>query len=333
MRCPMPVVGFAATTNPARSVLATRISIRNASLEYAHVASQKQRPVRSWSCRDAIAASRPDDIVIAMSSPAFLREGSPRGVLEATLVRLRADESAVLALVLETEGSTYARAGDVVLFSGDVQAGWLSGGCLESEVARRAKDVDTAGRIGWMEIDTRGDEALFSGSALGCRGRMRIILLPLRAMPGVEHVLDAWLQGGVALERHVHASGEIVFRAGSLSAQWHLPTTTPAWPPTNASWQLPLARLPRVLALGAGPETPTLVSSLRSLGWWVCVAERRSRWDEAGGGTADIRVKTMHKIKKVISDQCVAMFSTHAGHPGQLSRPSPDPAPPEAEPA
>lgn len=104
----------------------------------------------------------------------------------------------MLALVLETDGSTYAGAGDMVLFCNGSQVGWLSGGCLEPELARRAEQVSAAGQVDWIEIDTRSDDDLLSGSALGCRGRLRIALLPLRAMAGIDDVIEAWLREGVS---------------------------------------------------------------------------------------------------------------------------------------
>ncbi|TGQ53356.1 XdhC family protein, partial [Mesorhizobium sp. M4B.F.Ca.ET.211.01.1.1] len=100
------------------------------------------------------------------AAPGFLAEGSPRGVLETALTRVRAGEHAVFALVLETDGSTYAGAGDMVLFCNGSQVGWLSGGCLEPELARRAEQVSAAGQVDWIEIDTRSDDDLLSGSAL-----------------------------------------------------------------------------------------------------------------------------------------------------------------------
>src|SRR5688572_24526995 len=87
----------------------------------------------------------------------FLRAGNAKHVLRGAVECAR-DGRGVLALVLETAGSTYAREGAMALFDGEERIGWLSGGCLEPELARRAADADSTGRIDWMEIDTRADE-------------------------------------------------------------------------------------------------------------------------------------------------------------------------------
>ncbi|MCU0999630.1 XdhC family protein [Stenotrophomonas maltophilia] len=250
------------------------------------------------------------------AAPGFLTEGSPRGVLETALTHLRAGEQAVLALVLETDGSTYAGAGDMVLFCNGSQVGWLSGGCLEPELARRAEQVSAAGQVDWIEIDTRSDNDLLSGSALGCRGRLRIALLPLRAMSGIDDVIEAWLREGVSLQRDLRTSGQIVFRAGRREQAWQLNPMDDTQPFGEAAWRLPLPRLPRALVLGGGPETPFLVPLLRGLGWRVGVAERRARWASAGQG-ADAHLQAS-PAEALHADPCDAVLVMH--HDFELDR-------------
>lgn len=230
------------------------------------------------------------DAANADASPrhAFVPAGNPRIVLEAA-ASIRCGNRGVLALVLETEGSTYAGVGDMVLFDDDLQAGWLSGGCLEPQLAKRARDVADSGAIDWIEIDTRSDDDLLAGSALGCRGRLRIAMLPLRSLPCVDALIDAWLRTGVSLRVSIDAGGAIAMHAGSRAVQWQLDGGDPCWP-DSISWRLSLPRLPRLLVLGAGPETSTLIPLLRELGWWVCMAERRARWN-GEGRAADARLQ------------------------------------------
>lgn len=222
-----------------------------------------------------------DDVQGQQGSPAvdgFLAAGSPRAVIEAALQSANASRHAVLALVLETQGSTYAGAGAMVLFDGDNQVGWVSGGCIEPELAQRAREADAAGCIEWIEIDTRDDEHLLSGSALGCRGRLQISLLPLRLLAGIDAVFAAWLRGSGTLRRQVGIDGSIAFEAGSDSGRWRLPAGELDWQATSTQWDLPLPPLPRLLLLGAGPETDALLRLLRDLGWQACIVERRPRW-------------------------------------------------------
>ena len=220
---------------------------------------------------------------------AFLAAGNPRIVLEVASASIRRGDRGVLAIVLETEGSTYAGVGDMLLLDGDLQVGWLSGGCLEPQLATRARDVADSGQIDWVEIDTRSDDDLLAGSALGCRGRLRIAMLPLRSLPRVDVLIEAWLHVGVSLCVSIDASGAMAMHAGSQTSQWQLDGGDPCWPGAT-SWRLSLPRLPRLLVFGAGPETSTLIPLLRELGWWVSVAERRARWNGEGRG-ADARLQ------------------------------------------
>jgi xanthine dehydrogenase accessory factor len=222
------------------------------------------------------------------SGTGFLAAGNPRAALQAAATLAREGSRATLALVLETEGSTYVRAGAMALFAQDMQVGWLSGGCLEPELARRAMQADAAGSIEWIEVDTREDEALFSGSAMGCRGRLRIALLPLRALRGIEALFEAWIDGGTMLHRSLAANGLVQMEANGTSRAWQVPAGSPGWASGSQHWQLPLSRPPEALLLGAGPETHALLELLHDLGWRTSLVERRSRW-LACGDRADAR--------------------------------------------
>jgi len=212
------------------------------------------------------------------------RQSCPRGahrpLLRAVRDAARDGDPATLALVLETQGSTYVAAGAMALFGArDGQVGWLSGGCLEPAIEAIANAAADAGRIDWMEVDTRDDEDLLSGSALGCRGRLRLALLPLARLRGLDELLDDWLGGGAALDLDVRADGAMTCAVGTRTLRWTLPAATPAWAAQEA-WSLRVPAAPEVLVFGGGPETPMLLPLLRDTGWRVTLAERRPRWRE-----------------------------------------------------
>ncbi|MGH8030896.1 MAG: XdhC family protein, partial [Luteimonas sp.] len=203
-------------------------------------------------------------------------------VLAAARAAAMQGDAATLAVVLETDGSTYVAPGAIALFGAAVgQVGWLSGGCLEPEIERIAIESARMSRIAWMEVDTRDDEDLLSGSALGCRGRLRIALLPLRAMPGIAAPLAAWLAGRTSLRIEVHADGAVSLMTDAIDAVvcgWRIATAAPAWASATPMWALRVDARPELLVFGAGPETPTLLPLLRAMGWMTTLAERRERW-------------------------------------------------------
>lgn len=201
-----------------------------------------------------------------------------RSVLEASAVAVQRGEAATLALVLETEGSTYVRAGATALFGVErTQVGWLSGGCLEATVAERSASAAEHGRIEWLELDTREDDDLLAGSGLGCRGRLRLALLPLRGVPGWDALIAQWVVQPEALVLTLNRHG-LQAQLGSETWRWRVEMAACPWPEDVAEWNLPFAPLARVVLFGAGPETGPLLPLLRALDWKTLLIERRERW-------------------------------------------------------
>jgi xanthine dehydrogenase accessory factor len=200
--------------------------------------------------------------------------GGVRAVLEASATVLVHGETAALAIVVATEGSTYVRPGAMALFGHETHAGWLSGGCLEPGIAGHARQAAEQARLEWLDIDTRDDEDLLSGSALGCRGRLRIALLPLQALRGWDALVADWMQAPSALRLQIAGDGAVIASTSRQQARWNLAVAER--PPLK--WQLEIPPPPSVLVFGAGPETPTLLPLLRTLGWITTLVERRPRW-------------------------------------------------------
>ncbi|WP_206410548.1 XdhC family protein, partial [Lysobacter enzymogenes] len=214
--------------------------------------------------------------------PSSLSRGAPggaRAVVEASAAAAARGDPATLALVLETEGSTYVRAGALALFGARTgQVGWLSGGCIEPEIEQRAAEAAAGQGIDWMDIDTRSDEDLFAGSAPGCRGRLRLALLPLAALREWPALVDEWRRGHGDLRLDLQAGGALAASVGDERQRWTLPAAPLPWNAGSDRWRLEIAAPPSVLVLGAGPETPTLLPLLRTLGWMTTLVERRPRW-------------------------------------------------------
>lgn len=212
-----------------------------------------------------------------------------RSVLDAARRALHDGDPGVLALVLETEGSTYVPAGAAAWFGAHEHAGWLSGGCLEAEIARHAAVAGERSELGWLELDTRSDEDMLDASSAGCRGRLRIALLPLAAVPGFDGLLDCWFGEVAAPTLALHVDGSVQARFGGRTVEWRLPVAPCEWRTDARSWAVSFAALPRVAVFGAGPESATLLPLLRRLGARVLLVERRDRWD-AVAALADVHL-------------------------------------------
>nr|WP_246387524.1 XdhC/CoxI family protein [Chiayiivirga flava] len=192
--------------------------------------------------------------------------------------------TAVLGLVVATEGSTYAKPGAALLFGdGALRHGWISGGCLEPGLEADAQAVAASGQVRCIALDTRGDEDLLFGSRIGCRGLLHVALLPVASLRSLQAPLRAWCTRDVALQLVLtRAHLRIACSDGGDAAEAVL-----AWDRTEAAvpadgWTLHWPAAPRLLLFGAGPESSTLLPWLRRLGWYVDLVERRPRWRGAG---------------------------------------------------
>lgn len=212
--------------------------------------------------------------------------GGLRGLLDALWRIHTREHSAVLGIVVATEGSTYRKPGALVLLDEKgLRHGVISGGCLEPALEDAARAVQASGIASGVEFDTRSDEDLLFGSGTGCRGRVRLLLLPLPPRGALSRALFAVLENGSALEVSLVAEGTDI-GAGSATFENTVGAANYAWDARGQTTTvLPATTLrvrvappPQLLLLGAGPETAPLAAFARRLGWFVSVVEHRGRW-------------------------------------------------------
>jgi len=203
------------------------------------------------------------------------------GGLRAVLQALRPSPlpPCVLAVVVATEGSTYRKAGALIVLPADgARVGWLSGGCLEAELETTAAEALRDSRARHLRLDTRGDDDLLFGSASGCRGVVELLLLPLdETAPLLAALRSLDTSAGVELELCADGAG----RATSAAGEWQWPAGAA---PAPGRWSLRLRAPERLLLLGAGPESAPLLRLAHLLGWSVDVVESRARWHAALAG-------------------------------------------------
>ncbi|NVJ60056.1 MAG: XdhC family protein [Gammaproteobacteria bacterium] len=85
-----------------------------------------------------------------------------------------------LALLFQTEGSSYKKSGTIALVNSEQCIGLISGGCLEDDLQLRAKTVIEKNAPQLIQYDLTDDDDVF-GFGAGCEGVLDIYLMPLLA--------------------------------------------------------------------------------------------------------------------------------------------------------
>jgi len=182
--------------------------------------------------------------------------GGQRAVVEAARQLRAADRAFALTLVVDTEGSTYRKPGALALVADDGgQVGVISGGCLEPGLVALAGAAIAAREPRNTTFDTRSEDDLIFGSGSGCRGRMRVLAVPV--LPDAPSTLfDA-----IAVMHETRRPVQLAI--GDLAAN------------LRPGGHVTLRPSPLVLLLGAGPEAPPLLDIARTLGWFAWLGDHR----------------------------------------------------------
>ena len=112
------------------------------------------------------------------------------------IVKAAQGRRAVLATVVQVAGSAYRRPGARMLFpDGAEPLGLVSGGCLEADLAERARAVAASGEARTVVYDMRSPDDIVWGLGLGCNGEVRVLLerLDPDSRPGYLGFLDRCL--------------------------------------------------------------------------------------------------------------------------------------------
>jgi xanthine dehydrogenase accessory factor len=117
----------------------------------------------------------------------------------------RQGESAVLATVVKTSGSSYRLPGARLLITRRERAGSISGGCLEDDLVKKAWWLTESGPV-IRRYDTTPDGELATDFGLGCNGVIHVLLE--RVTPGQATDLD--LLKRVQTERRSGSLAQII---------------------------------------------------------------------------------------------------------------------------
>lgn len=188
----------------------------------------------------------------------------------------------VLCTIFATEGSSYRKAGAMMMFSGlGHQYGLLSGGCLESDMLRHARDVMYSQQSKTLTYDASDEDDLTFQLGIGCGGVVHILLQPVSEANqylGLENLYDALCSRQCGIYQQVIPPAK---RQGEPFGAFELTTTLL---PGKAelverdgrqSIHINITPDPHLLIAGGGYDARPLAIMAKSLGWKVTVWDPR----------------------------------------------------------
>lgn len=193
-----------------------------------------------------------------------------------------------LATLVATAGSTYRKAGTQMLIADDGQyAGLLSGGCLEGDLAERAREVMRTGVARFVSYDMRGPDDALWGLGSGCEGAMQVLLS--YCGPNNGYLPMPWLEASLTAG---HSDRFAIVTAESsphFGASLRAATDEPAG---NLLW-ITLDPPPVLLLCGGGPDAVPVVELAGFMGWRVAVVDHRPAYADPRRFPADVEVRLM----------------------------------------
>ena len=203
--------------------------------------------------------------------------------------------SLVLATIVKTEGTTFRKAGAVMLLSSDGdRLGLLSGGCLESTIHQDAYGVMATGQSALFSYDLTDENEALLGYGSGCPGITWVLMEPV-SLPLDHREIDTLL----GFDRHpeVRARG-VVFKSdhpeikiGEKLSFDHSGWSSPKWSlganQGDGHWSYeidskyvevylkPRIKVPRIHIFGTGLDAERLSHQVSLLGWHQCIYDRK----------------------------------------------------------
>ncbi|GHF89740.1 XdhC family protein [Thalassotalea marina] len=190
----------------------------------------------------------------------------------------------VLCTLYKTQGSSYRKSGAMMMFSGDGrQLGLLSGGCLEGDIQRRAKQVMSTQLATTVTYDATDEDDLTFQLGIGCGGIVHILMQPVshnNHYLALDVLFDTLQNEGCGLyqqeipDTQRPAVGK--FEAIDHDGRWSVDRKTTLFSENDTTWlHTYIYPDPHLLIVGGGYDARPLSSLAKQLGWVVSVWDSR----------------------------------------------------------
>lgn len=218
-----------------------------------------------------------------------------------------APDQCVLATVTDTEGSSYRKAGAMMLLCDPLPpVGLVSGGCLESDLAEHAKAVLQVGVGMLVTYDLSRDEDALWGLGIGCGGKISVLLERIGRTDGyggLAAIGEHWRAGRFCwlLKRVDESSAAGNDRYAVIGGEEQAPPAfagvdlaradrSRASRPAAELLLVPVDPPPRLVVCGAGPDALPLARFAVQCGWRVEVFDHRPAYARPDAFPAGVAV-------------------------------------------
>lgn len=226
------------------------------------------------------------------------------------------DKPLVLATLVNTSGSSYKKAGAMMLIEADgTTHGLISGGCLEADVAMHSQRVFESGDALLLDYDM-SDDSIF-GLGAGCDGHLKIVLQLLNDDYLPFSALNPFNQQDRPLSLTINCTESAHFPIGAFSIKQQdgliesHPNVHQHLQHTKALNYLPA---PRIVICGAGIDVYPLVAMAKQLYWHITVLDHRpGRLQVTSLDAATTMAVTLAQLEKTLESLSydAAIIMTH----------------------
>jgi len=202
----------------------------------------------------------------------------------------------VLATIVETKGSSYRKAGAMMLFNSLGKSfGLLSGGCLESDLLRQAQKCINKNTNVSVCYDMQDEADIAWQLGIGCGGLVKVLLQPI-------HQTNNYLE--LIKLRFILTQRQIAhYKINLDSDKNHVYTAikTPSFK-IHSSFHIEIPPTPALVVFGGGIDAKPLIHMANTLGWHITLIDSR---------VGHARKEYFHKADSIIK-QTYSKLTDHA---------------------
>lgn len=184
----------------------------------------------------------------------------------------------VLATIIQTKGSSYRKAGAHMMINSLGQAfGLLSGGCLEADLKRRARQcwVTNQSQIVCYDMSDETDIAWQLG--IGCGGMVRVLIQPISPANKYHnlHVVHDMLMKNQPV-CYQQSIDDKTINCCTVSGT-HTPQHA-RFDETTQCFTSTISTKPKLVIFGGGVDTLPLISFAKTMAWNITLIDARSNY-------------------------------------------------------